>query len=259
MKSENRQIALTLLVFFICCNPCRAEKIYYKDGSIEKTAITSSSQNNIWVKNGAGSIGVDAEKIIKIENNDGSASKFNLPFLAKRVQYLIEQKNYTEAEKSCSLFVNISPNNVEARYLRAILNQRIGNQSKAAEDYNFLINHNYTNGKIFNNLGTIYAKDKKYKQAEDLFYKAIKENPDKAEFHNNLAELFLETKEPDHAINEYNRVLELEPDNTLVLFNLGVAYRNKGDLAKAKEQWDKVLVLKPDDAAAKNALGNLKI
>lgn len=243
----------------MCYTQCRAEKIYYKDGNIEKAEIASCSRNSIWIKNGIGAIGVDPEKIIKIENNDGSVSEFDSPFLIKRIQELIKQKKYIEAEKSCSLFLNISPNNIEAHYLRAILNQRIGNTAKAAEDYNFLINHKYANGRIFNNLGAIYAKEKRYIEAQELFYKAIKDNPEKAEFHNNLSELLMEIKNTDHAIEEYNKVLKLEPDNTLALFNLGIAYRNKGDFVKAKEQWNKVLELKPGDTDTKNALEYLGI
>ena len=77
------------------------------------------------------------------------------------------------------------------RYLRGMLNQKIGNTSKAIKDYNFLISHEDADGAIFNNLGTINAQSNKYGDAEDLFYKAISCSPKRAEFHNNLSELFM--------------------------------------------------------------------
>ena len=154
--------------------------------------------------------------------------------------------------------MNISPENTEVRFLSAILNQKIGDTAEAVKDYNFLINHKNADVRVFNNLGAIYAKEKRYKEAKELFYKAIKINPDKAEFHNNLSELLMETEDNDRAIEEYDKVIQLEPGNTLALFNLGIAYKNKGDFAKAKEQWNKVLALKPDDTNAKNALEYLE-
>lgn len=190
----------------------------------------------------------------KTSLNLDSAPKINSPFLIKQIQDLVRQKRYIEAEKSCTLLLSSDPNNLEARSLRASLNQRIGNTAKATEDYNFLINNKRADGRVFNNLGVIYVKEKKYKEAEELFYKAIQISPERVEFHNNLSELLMEIKDDDRAIEEYEKVIQLEPANVAALFNLGLIYKNKGEFIKAKEQWDKILILNPDDKNAKSAL-----
>lgn len=247
-----------LAVFLFNSPICFAENIYYKDGKTINAQIIYHNKDTIWIKNDSGSTGIDMKNVSKIENDDGTASKYDAAYLVNQIQEFVKQENYIEAERTCSLLLELSPEDAKVRYLRGMLNQKIGNTSKAAEDYNFLISHKDADSTILNNLGAIYAKEKRYKDATDLFAQAIKYDPDKAEFHNNLSELLMNLKDYDRAIEEYNKVLELEPDNPAALFNLGIAYKNKGDYTRAKEQWQRVLALKPEDIEAKNALLLLK-
>ena len=253
-----KKLNLFLFIFLLSCTQCWAEKIYCKDGDTVNAEIISRNKDTLWVKHSPGSVGMDVKNIIKIENDNGLLSKYDVANLRGQIQGLIKEKKYSEAAQVCGVLLGSSPDNVELRYLRAMLNQKIGDTGKAAEDYEFLVNHNAADGEIFNNLGAVYAKQKKYAQAQAMFSEAVKEAPARPEFHNNSAELFMELKDFERAIGEYKLVTESEPDNTLALYNLGVAYKSNGGYALAREQWEKILKLQPEDADAKKALEYLK-
>ena len=250
--------SVTALVLLVVYSRCLAENIYYKDGRTIKAQIVERIKDTIWIQYGDGSIGIDVKEISKITNNDGSISKYGVGYLVDQIHGLLKEKKYSEAEKSCVFLLASFPENVKIRYLRALLNQKLGNTAKAIKDYEFLINHEGADEAIFNNLGTIEAQSKKYDDAADLFYKAINRNPQGAEFHNNLAELFMSLKNYDKALEEYNKLLKLEPDNLVALFNLGVIYKDKGDYLEAGKQWQRILAKKPDDTDARKAILSLR-
>ena len=247
-------ILLNVLVFIFLIIPplCNAEKIYYKDGEIVYGKILYRSKGSVWIKHKLGSIGIDLQSIDRIENDDGSISKYDYESLVNMIQNYIRQKKYNKAVELCSLLLESFPDSAQIRYLRSSLNQKIGNFEQAIEDYNFLIKHEVADAKILNNLGAIYANDKEYREAMDLFIMATGDNPDIVEAHNNLAELLLQTKDYNRAIDEYKKVIDIEPDNVITLHNLGIAYMNIGDYKKAEEQWKKIIAIRPHDGDAKN-------
>jgi Flp pilus assembly protein TadD len=194
------------------------------------------------------------QDISRIENDDGTISKYGYNFVSGAIPDLIAQHNYTEAARLCGLLLNASPDNVRIRYLRGLLNQKTGELEQAAQDYDFLIKRGVADAEILNNAGTIYANNKDFEKAEGFFIAAIKKNPGMIEAHNNLADLFLQTEDYSRAIEEYNKVTQKEPENTRALYNLGIAYMKSGKHLIAKEQWEKVLAIKPEDGEAKKAL-----
>ena len=112
--------------------------------------------------------------------------------------------------------------------------------------------------KIFNDLGSIYARNKEYPKAVDLFRKAIAESPDLAEAHFNLAELLFQNKDYTNAISEYKKVVKIKPQDIESLYKLGLAYMNNADQAKAIEQFEKALAINSEYAGVKIALEYLK-
>lgn len=248
-----------LIMLLLNLSICNAEKIYCKDGKVINANILYYRRGSIWVELSSGALGINIKDIDRIENDDGSISKYDYKSLASAVQDVIAGQKYNEAARLCSLLLESFPEDTQIHYLRGLLNQKIGNFEQATEDYNFLIQRRVADAPIFNNLGAIYANKKESQEAKVLFIKVTGENPDIVEAHNNLAILSLQIKDYARAIDEYNKVIEKEPDNVKALYNLGVAYMNSEDYAKAKEQWEKILAIKPGDADAKNALEYLKV
>lgn len=249
--------SIIFIALFLTVSPrCDAENIYYKNGKIVKAQITSRSKGNIWIGHGEGvSSGIRTKNISRIENDDGSVSRYDYEALEKMVNEAIKKSQHAEAARLCGIFLEGSPNYVRIRYLRAILNHKIGNLEKAASDYDFLISNMAADAEVFNNRGIISAESQDYDEAAAFFIEAINKKPNIAQVHNNLGNVYMQKNYYAKAADEYKKVIELEPGNTKALYNLGVAYYMAGDRKEAEEQWNKVLSIKPDDAEARKALG----
>ncbi len=63
-----------------------------------------------------------------------------------------------------------------------------------------------------NNLGIVFARMKRFDEAERAFQRAIEKVPDFAEAYYNLGCLYLETGHPDRAIVVLRRALVAKPD-----------------------------------------------
>jgi protein O-mannosyl-transferase len=76
----------------------------------------------------------------------------------------------------------------------------------------------------YNQLGLIYYKKKKYKEAFDNYTLAIQYNNTNAVFHNNIGTLFFENGDYNSALKAMLRAVELDPHYTDALANLGSTY-----------------------------------
>lgn len=217
-------VFLPLVCLFLYAPASYAEMIYMKDGRIFKEKIAYRSRGVVWIQGHGGNIGLNIKDIEKILDSGGAVSKYDYAAIVVLMQDAVKRADYLEAEHLCGILLEAIPDNVQLRYLRGMLNQKMGNVGKTRQDYNYLVSNNMADANILNNLGVVYATDKQYKEAEDLFIK----------------------------------VLEREPDNTNALFNLGVLYMNEGDYAKAKELMSKVLAMSLQDEDARKALESLK-
>jgi len=231
-----------------------AEKIIYKSGTETEEQVVSRDKNSLWVKRSSGIVPIGLERIERIENSDGTVSKFDYGTILKAIEDQVKKGEYTKAADLCGLLVESFPKSTEVRYLRALLNHKAGRLPQTAEDYKFMIDNQSNDPKVFNNMGVIYAADRDNQRAIEMFTKAEEKNADMPEIHYNLAQVFLELKDYSAAINEYNRVLEKEPDNVTALYNLGVAYAYRGDYADAKDKLRKVLEIDRGNEKAREAL-----
>lgn len=250
-----KKISVLLLFVLILARYAHAEKIYCIDGSVIDADVLYLNRGTLWIKSEMGSMGISLDRIERIDNDDGTISKFDFHSLLSKGQALLGQRRYPEALKLYEVLLESFPEDTRLHYLRALLSHRSGNLQEALQDYRFLVRHDAADASVFNNGGAILAGIKDYNEALVWFRKAVAASPGLGEAHNNLAQLLLELKRYDEAIAEFLKVIEIEPNNADALYNLGVAYLNQGDAQKAREQWEKVLIFRPDDSAA---LANLK-
>lgn len=254
---------LSILIYILTPSLCDAEKIYCKDGRVVRAEILSRGKRSVWFEQKfggtVGSVGISINDIDRIENDDGSISKYDYKFLYEESRDCIRHKNYKEAARLYGLLLESFPDSIQIHHLRALLNHKIGRLDEAVKDYKFCIRRGVADVKVFNNLGVIYAKRKEYKEAINWFNRATEEDPRMIDVHSNLAEVFMRTEDYNRAIYEYKRVIEVKPDNAEALYNLGIAYMNEGDYPKARGQWERVLAIRPGDNDAKNALEYINI
>ena len=68
---------------------------------------------------------------------------------------------------------------------------------------------------LYNQLGSIYFRQKNYKQAEMAFKNALKMDNDFVNSHYGLASVYLQQNRSEEALQELQKVIELAPDSQL--------------------------------------------
>jgi tetratricopeptide (TPR) repeat protein len=247
-------IPVCIIALFAIPAQSSAECIYYANGKTEKVTIVSRLKGSIWVARDNGSIGIPVSSITRIENNDGTVSKYDYETIAVRIQQLVRENNYALAVEWCDLLIETCPDYADLRSLRAAINQKLGNVDLAAKDYMFLMKKQLADAVVYNDQGVIFAAKRDSARAKECFLAAIRQVPGMTQAHGNLANIYMQQKDYPRAIEEYTQVLNSEPNNTNVLFNLGRAYRDSGDVSKARDAWKKVLTICPGDTDARVAL-----
>ena len=73
---------------------------------------------------------------------------------------------------------------------------------------------------LLNKLGEAYCSQNKFKEAEELFLKIIKLNPEDPTVLNNLGVVFANLNDNGKALSYFQKVLQLDPENEDALANL---------------------------------------
>jgi tetratricopeptide (TPR) repeat protein len=81
----------------------------------------------------------------------------------------------------------------------------------------------------YNVLGLIAKKRKDYKLAEQLFQKAIEEDPEFSVAYNSLGTCLADQKKYEEAFKAYEKAIEINPDNATAFFNWGLPLSEKSD------------------------------
>lgn len=109
------------------------------------------------------------------------------------------------------------------------------------------------------NLGSAYAKEKRWQDAIASYTKAIKLNPQFAGAYRNLAKVFEQTTQEKKAADCWYQVLMLEPQKAKVQQHLQIGKRLQelGELQPAVNCYRQALRLQPNLAEAYHCLGSL--
>jgi len=116
-------------------------------------------------------------------------------------------------------------------------------------------------GECYVNIGSIYAREKKYDDAEKAFNTAIEQNPDLPDAYNGLANIYNAQRRFDDAAAASAKANELASatgaggGDANSLFNQGIILWNSGKIAEAKAQFEKVVSIDPNHAEAHYWLG----
>ena len=98
------------------------------------------------------------------------------------------------------------------------------------------------NAGLWSNYGQFLFAEKRWKEAQAAFEKALELRPQLPEPHNNLANLYSRQQRWHRAISLYERALELRGGKgSEILGNLGDTYRLMGDRAAARHHLDRAI------------------
>jgi len=111
--------------------------------------------------------------------------------------------------------------------------------------------------RFINNLAMVYAQRGMSKEAEELFKRAIKIEPDYSETYNNYGLLKAGMGKNDEAVALYKKSVELNPNFSEAYNNLGLLYSTRGLYKEAIEVYTKAIDINSHGARAYYNLGNV--
>ncbi len=108
--------------------------------------------------------------------------------------------------------------------------------------------------KCFEKAGKIFMERNQDKEAEIAFKEVLRLNPDTVNIYNDLGILYRKQKRFDDAINNYRLALKVDPEDENIYFNLGRAHLENMQVVKARKMFEHALALDPDMDEAKRML-----
>lgn len=131
-------------------------------------------------------------------------------------------------------------------------------REEAASAYVQCLQHDASHTSAWINLGTIRYHQKRFKESEECYRRAIALQPRYPLAHFNLANVLDETGHMHEAIETYRLALRLSPDYADAHYNLALAYQRAGRHRHAIPHWRKYLKLDHQSAWAAHARAQLK-
>lgn len=110
----------------------------------------------------------------------------------------------------------------------------------------------------WDNLATVYAEKKQYRDALDAHMKSLQLDPENPTGHYNLAS-FLAAHGLDFAVAEFQHTIELEADYPDAHLNLGLAYADLGNMTDAVASLKTAVEQDPQDALPRHELASLQM
>lgn len=146
-----------------------------------------------------------------------------------------------EYEKILTSLSAADPQNIEIYGYLAQLYYSQKNYDKAITEFEKVVALNPTeNADVIYLLGSLYLEVKNRDKALELFLRALKVDPQHDETLNSLAYLYAEDGvKLDEALEMVKRAIEIAPNNGAYLDSLGFIYFKKGDYSKAVEYLNK--------------------
>jgi len=154
------------------------------------------------------------------------------------------------AEKS----VMYNPLSFEYTFLTARIAIANDNYEKGYQYLLMAKNLHPYNDTLYNNMGLVYFKTGRFKEAEESYLYALTLNPFMADVCNNIGSLYIETGRYDEAIPYLAKAISIKPDFYLAYFNLGMTYYLKRDHKQAVNYFRKTLEINPQFAPARMLL-----
>jgi tetratricopeptide (TPR) repeat protein len=140
--------------------------------------------------------------------------------------------------------------NTDRFFFQALELQEDGQWDQAALKYENLLQLQGEIADILVNLGTCYFYQKDQVRAEELFRRALKQEPDHVEANYNMANLLAARGDLETAVGFYSNALSTDPEFTAAHFNLARLLDKLGRKQAAIACWRVYLELEPNSIFA---------
>jgi len=167
-----------------------------------------------------------------------------------------KEKKYKEAKSILQKAERLEPNNIQPRLAQALLEEKIGNSSRAI-DVAKKIQKDFPKhpaGYMF--VGDLYFSNQKY-AVSIKEYDAGVVNTGAWQFYLKLSNVYLKLKKRSKAISILKKGLSKYPNNVKIVSNLAGIYLSAGDLNNARNYYELTIKQNPKDVIALNNLANI--
>ena len=158
--------------------------------------------------------------------------------------------------------ITITTNNTTKPSKEQIIKQAFkfhsqGNTQEATRLYQYFLNQDYKDHRVFSNYGVILRDLGKFKEAGLLYRKAIEIKPDDAMAHYNLGIILRDLGKLQDAELSTRKAIEMNPNLAEAHLNLGIILKDLGKLQEAELSTHKAIKIKPDLTEAHSSLGKI--
>lgn len=256
MRLKNTcQFSLGVIAAFVCVFLCPQQKVSYAMTQQEEVeSITSYALGVIHDLNGDTDSAISAyERSAKSRNS--SAVHLRLGANYARLGQL------DKATKELDLLLKEDPDNVEGRYLLALIYTTKKDYDRAAQEYEKILTSlsaaDPQNIEIYGYLAQLYYSQKNYDKAIKEFEKVVALNPtENADIIYLLGSLYLEVKNRDKALELFLRAVKVNPQQDEALNSLGYLYSEDDTrLDEALSLVQRAVDLSPNNGAYLDSLG----
>jgi len=146
---------------------------------------------------------------------------------------------------------------IEEIFNLAIKNHINNNLKDAQNLYEKILKIEPNHLNTLNNLGELLRKLGNFQEAQNLFEKALRINPNLASAYNNLGLIDKKLNNNKLAESKFKKAIELNPYLANAHYNLGIIFKEKGEYENAKTSYEKVIKISPNHINTFNNLGIL--
>ncbi len=173
--------------------------------------------------------------------------------LKNKIQRLVnhfQAGDYTYTIRETQTLLKKLPDNIFLLNLIGSCYLNLGNLKMASDTFVYIINLDNKNIAAYNNLGNVFKAQKKFKDAEINYRKALEINPSFTNAIVNLGNLFFEINDYQKAIENYLKALKIDNKLSLAHYNLGLVYQSIGEFKNSQKEFEKVLEINPANTNA---------
>lgn len=164
-----------------------------------------------------------------------------------RADVLKKQKEYAKAIAIADEAIRIDPENVRARWFRALCWYSLDEYDNAIADLDVGIQLDPTSEGMFDNRAQAYAGKGDHERAIVDYTEAIRLKPDFAEAYSGRATSWKLKKEFDRAIADFSEAVRLEPNNDYFWMRRALAWKEAKEFSKASADFEKGVALAPEN------------
>ena len=180
-----------------------------------------------------------------LEHSRASTNKQSIEILQIKAEVYAQAKNYTKAYKTYTEALNVSPNNPDLLYGRAMLAEKFDRIDLLEKDLHTILAANPKDNQALNALGyTLADRTDRYQEALQYIERAIKIDPEDVATLDSMGWVLHKLGDNQKAEGYLQKAYEKDPDPEIAA-HYGEILWILGHTVKAKVVWDKALKKDP--------------